>query len=86
MQTLPLLLDCGNFTKKKFKAAIDLIFEKLLPNQAIMKSRYHQLMISLQTIYGLPAAGGVFAAYIVPGYLLGGLHSDLSIFYFFIGN
>ena len=43
-------------------------------------------MVSLQTIYGLPAAGGVFAAYIVPGYLLGGLHSDLSIFYYFIGN
>ena len=43
-------------------------------------------MISLQTIYGLPAAGGVFAAYIVPGYLLGGLQDDLSIFYYFIGN
>ena len=41
-----------------------------------------------QTIYGLPAAGGVFAAYIVPGYLLGGLHAkDLNDdFLFYIGN
>ena len=42
----------------------------------------------LQTIYSLPPAGGVFLAYIVPGYLLGGLHShsDLNPFTYFIGK
>ena len=31
-----------------------------------------------QTIYGLPAAGGIFLAYVMPAYLLGGLHKDIT--------
>ncbi len=41
-----------------------------------------------QTLYGLPAAGGVFVAYLIPGYLLAGLHfsSDLIVFHNYIGT
>ena len=41
-----------------------------------------------QTIYGLPAAGGIFLAYVMPAYLLGGLHNDLDkdTFVYYSGN
>ena len=44
----------------------------------------------LQTLYSLPACGGIFLAYTIPGYLLAGIHyaeaRKLDIFYLFIGE
>lgn len=46
--------------------------------------------IVTKTIYSIPSAGGIFLAYIIPGYLLAGLHypnvQDLNIFYMYIGS
>ena len=45
-----------------------------------------------QTIYSLPTCGGIFLAYIVPGYLLAGIHykevlsKDFNLFYLYIGK
>lgn len=49
------------------------------------------VFFDLQTLYNFVSSGGVFLAYILPGYLLAGLHypkqaEDLNNFYFYIGK
>lgn len=50
----------------------------------------YENLFSLQTVYGIPSAAGIFLAYIIPGYLLAGIHypevPDLDIFYLYIGK
>ena len=52
----------------------------------------HESPFTPQTIYSLPTCGGIFLAYIVPGYLLAGIHykevlsKDFNLFYLYIGK
>ncbi|CAB4062302.1 unnamed protein product [Lepeophtheirus salmonis] len=45
--------------------------------------------ISILTLYSIPGIVGIFLAYIIPGYLLAGIHyqnvNDLDVFYYYIG-
>ena len=54
------------------------VFEKL----PLVKSKplpdWIHVFFTPQTINGLPAAGGIFLAYVMPAYLLGGLHKDIT--------
>ena len=55
-------------------------------------SERRQFLFSSQTFYSMPTSGGIFLAYIVPGYLLAGIHykevmsRDFDLFYLHIGN
>ncbi|XP_040564085.1 ATP-binding cassette sub-family G member 8 [Lepeophtheirus salmonis] len=45
--------------------------------------------IFIKTLYSIPGIVGIFLAYIIPGYLLAGIHyqnvNDLDVFYYYIG-
>eukprot|EP00096_Caligus_rogercresseyi_P011213 TRINITY_DN4346_c0_g1_i1.p1 TRINITY_DN4346_c0_g1~~TRINITY_DN4346_c0_g1_i1.p1 ORF type:complete len:975 (+),score=241.06 TRINITY_DN4346_c0_g1_i1:188-3112(+) len=45
--------------------------------------------IFIKTLYSIPGIVGIFFAYIIPGYLLAGIHyrnvNDLDVFYYYIG-
>ena len=68
------------------------IFTKV-SNKGVYKQQIERKFRSLpQTIYSLPTCGGIFLAYIVPGYLLAGIHykevlsKDFNLFYLYIGK
>ena len=46
--------------------------------------------ILLQSIYSIPSCAGIFLAYMIPGYLLAGIHypqpPHLNHFYSYLGN
>ena len=55
-----------------------------------MLNKWNYNLYLFQSVYSLPATGGILLAYIIPGYLLTGIHypklPDLNSFYQYIGT